>query len=449
MAKIDVYLRSIERFGAAGAILTSGQAVTMRFPQGDRHATQVTPHDQLVALVREVAPAPALAQIDANRPARFEVDSNGHRYTLSVAAKPGSWQITIEPAAGSAAPAPAPAAAATPAPVAAPQPAPQPAAARTPRVATAPGGEAGDMAIERGQYDGGAAAAAAASGTAISSGSAVLDQLTAAARGARATDIYLSAGVSPMVRIGGELHPAGDRGPLDAETLSRELGAVAPAAARGAWTEGGTATFAYSDGGGRVRATLVRDLRGPGVALRLLPAEPIAIEQLRPPREVSGWLDQRGLVLVAGASGAGKTTTLATLVRALADKHRRIVAIEDPIEIVHAGNAWVSQRAVGVHMPDIAAGVAAAMSEGADVIAIGTALTAAAVTAVLDAVAAGHLVLVAVAAGAHGAVERLLAALPADRRDPARMLLGETLLGIVAPTLRGGQRSFEVATGKA
>ena len=55
MARIDVYLRSIERFGAAGAILTSGQAVTLRFPTGDRHATQVTHHDALVALVREIA----------------------------------------------------------------------------------------------------------------------------------------------------------------------------------------------------------------------------------------------------------------------------------------------------------------------------------------------------------------------------------------------------------
>ena len=77
MAKIDVYLRSIERFGAAGAVLTSGQAVTLKFPQGDRNATQITPHDQLVALAREVAPPAALAQIDSNRPAKFDFASNG------------------------------------------------------------------------------------------------------------------------------------------------------------------------------------------------------------------------------------------------------------------------------------------------------------------------------------------------------------------------------------
>src|SRR5262245_40701295 len=98
MAKIDVYLKSIERFGAAGAILASGQAVTLRVPQGDRTATQVTPHDQLVGIVREVAPPSALDQIDKNRAAKFDVDVSGTRYTLSVAPKPGQWLVMIEAA---------------------------------------------------------------------------------------------------------------------------------------------------------------------------------------------------------------------------------------------------------------------------------------------------------------------------------------------------------------
>src|SRR6478736_4758825 len=98
MARIDVYLRSIERFGAAGAILTSGQAVTLRFPTGDRHATQVTHHDALVALVREIAPPIALDMIDRNQPSSFDIDSNGQSYTLSITPRPGHWQVLIEPA---------------------------------------------------------------------------------------------------------------------------------------------------------------------------------------------------------------------------------------------------------------------------------------------------------------------------------------------------------------
>src|SRR4029077_20657628 len=97
MGRIDVYLRSIERFGAAGAVLTSGQAVTLRFPTGDRHATQVTPHDQLVIMVREVAPPAALGAIDKSRPAKFDVESQGTHYSINVLPRQGAWQVEIGP----------------------------------------------------------------------------------------------------------------------------------------------------------------------------------------------------------------------------------------------------------------------------------------------------------------------------------------------------------------
>ncbi|HET9991015.1 MAG TPA: hypothetical protein VFQ65_20930, partial [Kofleriaceae bacterium] len=212
MAKIDPYLRSIEKFGAAGAVLTSGQPITLKFPAGDRNATQVVGHDQLVQMVREIAPPQALDLIDGSRPARFDYDSNNVRYTVTVSPKPGVWQVVIE-AAAAAAPATAP---------------------RAPRA------DASDLAIERGQYaeDGGAAAATA-------SGSTFLDAITHAARGLRASDIVIATGAPPLVRANGKLEVLADRGALDAETVSRELGIVAPADARGAWSGQGSATFTY------------------------------------------------------------------------------------------------------------------------------------------------------------------------------------------------------------
>ena len=86
MARIDAYLRSLERFGAQSVILQSDQSVTLRFATGDRHATQVTPHDQLVSMVREVAPPAALDSIDGGRRARFELASAGGRFLVAVAA---------------------------------------------------------------------------------------------------------------------------------------------------------------------------------------------------------------------------------------------------------------------------------------------------------------------------------------------------------------------------
>jgi twitching motility protein PilT len=425
MAKIDVYLRSIERFGAAGAVLTSGQSVMLRFPTGDRHATQVTPHDALVVMVREVAPSPALAAIDSNRPARFDIESNGVGYSLAVTPKAGLWQVAIEPAA---------------APPAAPIPA---AAIRPARVATAPSGDAGELAIERGQY----ADASEPIAATAASGSVLLDQLTQAARASRATDVYLAAGASPTMRVAGDVRSMGERPALDAETMSRELGTVAPAEARNAWLEHGLATFTYGDGTGRVRATLVRDHRGPGAALRLLVAEPLALDRLGMPRDITAWLDRKGLVLVAGASGAGKTTALAAIVHVLAERPRRIASFETAIEIVHA-SASISQRRVGDDVQSIAAGVAGALLEGADTIVIGVIDGAATAGAIVDAVAAGHLVIATIATAARDAEAHLIELVAADRRDLARTVIERGFLGTVGVVVKAGARSYEVVPGR-
>jgi Tfp pilus assembly pilus retraction ATPase PilT len=152
-------------------------------------------------------------------------------------------------------------------------------------------------------------------------------------------------------------------------------------------------------------------------------------------------------VLIGGAAGAGKTTTLAALVAALAGKQRRVVTIEDPIEILHA-SAWVSQRAVGEHVPHLAAGVATAIREGADAIAIGEVATAAAAQALVDAATAGHLVLATVAATAATALDHVIELLPSHRNALGRRVLGEAFLGAVAPVAKGSSRSFEVVTGR-
>ncbi|MEO6774178.1 MAG: ATPase, T2SS/T4P/T4SS family [Kofleriaceae bacterium] len=424
MAKIDPYLRSIEKFGAAGAVLTSGQPITLKFAAGDRNATQVVGHDQLVQMVREIAPPQALELIDGSRPARFDYDSNQVRYTVTVSPKPGVWQVVLEAGGAGAAGAAAAAPASVP--------------ARAARVQTAPALDAGDLAIERGQYAEDSTTAAPAT-----SGSTFLDAITHAARGMRASDVVLTTGAAPLVRTNGALEALPERGALDAETLSRELGIVAPAEARGAWTGQGSATFTYGDGMGRVRVTLSRDHRGPGATLRLLIGEAPAYDRLGLPREVGAWLDRRGLVIVAGAAGSGKTTTLAALVKALGDRRRRVIAIEDPIELVHA-SPWVSQRAVGEHVDGIAAGVAAAVREGADAIAVGAITAAEDAVAVIDAVAAGQLVLATLATTADRAADHLVAMLPLDRRELGKAVIARGFLGAVAGVVEGGNRRFEV-----
>jgi twitching motility protein PilT len=207
--------------------------------------------------------------------------------------------------------------------------------------------------------------------------------------------------------------------------------------------------FTYGDGIGRVRATLTWDHRGPGATLRLLVGEPPAIDRLGIGREVSAWLDERGLVIVAGPTGIGKTTTLSALVRALGEKGKRVISLEDPIEIIHVTSPWISQRALREHVPTLAEGVACAMREGADAIVIGAVTNAEGANAVIDAVNAGHLVLTTIATTkARHAVDQLVDLLPYDRRDLARGALDHGLLGSIAPVIKAGGRSFEVVVGR-
>ncbi len=426
MSRLDVYLRSIEKFGASGAVLISNQAITLRFPTGDRRATQVTPHDVLVGMVREVASPPALDQIDRHQPARFDYQSGAMRYAIDVAPRNGVWQVTIEPTTAR------PVASASRPTAAANRPAAQapaiPDAART-----------DDLLIERGQYDEPSASAAPAA-----SASTWLDQLTRAARAAHATDLYLSSGTAPLQRAGTEVTAVGD--PLDGDQLSREVGVVAPAGARAAWADGGTAMFAYGDGAGRVRATLGRDRRGPTATFRLLPDDAqIERMDLGNLREISDWLGRSGLIVIAGPSGIGKTVTLAALLRSIGTARRRVVSIEEPIEIEHA-NPWVSQREIGTHVESMAAGVAAAMRENADAIAIGSTENPDAAEALFEAAGGGHLVLTTIAAPTgHLGIERLVHAVAPERRELARALLSACLLGTICPVRsRGGGRTFEV-----
>lgn len=423
MPRLDVYLRSIKQLGAQGAVLTSGQAVTLRFPTGDRHATQITSHEQLISLIREVAPPAVSEQLDRSRPVKFEIEASGGRWSINVVPKPGVWHVAIDPIEAS-----------QPAGPAAPPPPPARPAVRATTAAVA---EA-DMTIERGPYAGAGTPAAAVGG------SALLDRLVAGARAAQASDVYLAAGAPAFQRVGGELAATADRAPIDGDALAREIGLVAPNDARAAWTERGLAVFAYGDAGGRVRVTLSRDHRGPGAALRLLPAEAPTLTSLGL-RGVAEWLNERGLIVVAGRPGTGKTTALAALVRALGENRRSVVAIEHPIEVVH-NSPWISQRAIGAHVPGVGEAVAAAMREGVDAIVVGAVHDPADAAAVVEAVAGGHLVLttlVAVRAGV--AVERMIDRLPVEQRDFARALCADALLGTISAVVTRSGRSFEVA----
>jgi twitching motility protein PilT len=413
MARIDVYLKSIERFGATGAVLTSGQSVTLKFPTGDRHATQITQHDQLVVMIREIAPPGVLDQVDRNRPARFDHTLAGNRFTIAVKPMPGSWTVAIDRATG--------------------EPTADGAAAKpTATLAPPMGATTVPMTIERTAYEPRPLASA---------GPVVFDELIAAARKANASDAYLMANALPLIRVAGEMVPLPDRtAPLDADALDKALGAIAPTELRDDWRDRGEAVFAHPmTDGTRLRIHWIRDRRGAGASVRLIPAETPNPDTLGVPELARRLIEaRRGLVVIAGGSGAGKTTTAAALIEH-ANHHRAalVVTLEAPIEIpIDSRRCLISQREIGGHVRTLAEGVRAAAREGADVIVIGRGEDPDALAAALDAVSAGALVLVQItAAGLAQAIERMIELTSRVRGDAARGAVADAVLGGVAQTL--------------
>jgi twitching motility protein PilT len=412
MARIDLYLKSIDRFGATGAVLQSGQSVTLKFPSGDRHATQLTPHDQLVVMIREIAPPAVLDQVDRNRPTRFEHELAGNRFVIAVKPTPGAWTVVIDRSTG--------------------EPGADTAGKPTATLAPPMGAAAAAMTIERTAYEPGPVATA---------GPVVFDELIASACNASASDAYLMANALPLIRVAGEMVPLPDRtASLDAEALDKALGAIAPPEVRARWQDRGDTVFAHTMGDGtRLRVHWIRDRRGPGASVRLIPAETPNPDRLGLPELARRLIEaRRGLVLIAGGAGSGKTTTAAALIDH-ANHHRAalIVTLEAPIEIpIDSRRCLISQREVGDHVRSLAEGVSAASREGADVIVIGRGEDPDALAAALDAVSAGALVLVQItAAGMAQAIERVVELSARVRGDAARGAVADALLGGVAQTL--------------
>ena len=291
-------------------------------------------------------------------------------------------------------------------------------------------GDAPVIIIERGQYE-------APKGVQTSSGSALLDLLTANARAENASDVYLIAGHAPYMKVNGQLMSTTVRSAIDGDVLAREIGIVAPAEVRAAWVERGISGFTYGDGIGRVRVRLTRDHRGPSAAFRLLLGEPPTLEQLGL-YEVDNLLEDRGLILVGGPSGSGKTTTLAAMINYInKTKPVHIVTIEDPIEVLHKDDvASINQREIGNDTVDFLGALRAALRQDPDVILIGEMRDTETVRAAIAAAETGHLVMSTLhTVDATETINRVIDFFPPYQQQQVRMSMAGALKGIVSQRL--------------
>ena len=221
-------------------------------------------------------------------------------------------------------------------------------------------------------------------------------------------------------------------------------------AQRRAWQADGQLDFAVSlPGELRLRASAFHHEQGASLALRLLPTTCPQLDALQTPAALPALLGgENGLILVTGATGSEKSTTLAAMVEYLnqhLDGH--ILTLEDPIEYRHTSQrCLIQQREVGVHCRSFAAGLRAALREDPDVILLGELRDSETIRLALTAAETGHLVLATLhTRGAAQAVERLVDSFPAQEKDPVRSQLAGSLRAVLSQKLETDRQDGRVA----
>ncbi len=266
------------------------------------------------------------------------------------------------------------------------------------------------------------------------------------ARQRGASDLFLSSGRSPRLRISGALEGLhGDE--LDERELWTLHGALTGGRPTARHGDAGSADFAVEVQGVRARCNVFSHEGGVGLAVRILRDDPPSLAELGLPPVVATAVEHReGLVLVCGPTGSGKSTTCAALVQQL-DQARgvHLITIEDPIEYrLVPRRGLVHQRELGTHVSSFAAGLRAALRESPDVILLGELRDAETIAAALTAAETGHLVLATMhAPNAAGAVDRILDAFEEGRQRQVRTQLAGSLRMVITQQLlarQGGGR---------
>jgi twitching motility protein PilT len=272
------------------------------------------------------------------------------------------------------------------------------------------------------------------------------------------SDLHLSVGCPPIVRIDGELERMRYRS-LSEGDFYNLLGPITPKALWEAFNDSGDVDFAYQMGTvARFRVNLMRQERGSAAVLRLIPSKVPTAEDLNlPPSVAALYAAQRGLVLITGPTGSGKSTTLAAVLDRMNKRlAHHVVTIEDPIEFVHTNDKSVfTQREIGPDVASFAEGVKAAIREDPDCLLVGEMRDLETMRMALTAAETGLLVFATVHTNsAAKAVDRIIDAFPAAEQEQVRIVLSEALRGVVAQQLlrkKGGGRApaFEILLGSS
>jgi twitching motility protein PilT len=272
-----------------------------------------------------------------------------------------------------------------------------------------------------------------------------------------ASDLHLVSGSSPMLRLHGELSPI-EYAPLTSEVIVGLLAEIMTDEQMERYQALEEVDFAYEvPQVVRLRCNVYQQANGMAAAFRLLPTRILTVEQLGLPPQVLRFAEMnRGLVVVTGPPGSGKSTTLAAIVDHInRTRKRHIITLEDPIEYVHRNQGCLmNQREVGRNTRSFADALRASLREDPNVILVGEMRDHESLALAISAAETGQLVLASLhTQSATATVDRILDAFPSDQQNQVRSQLSESLKGIVAQRLlkradgRGRVAAIEILFG--
>jgi len=389
MAQLDQFIQLLHQRQAQSIKLAGGQQVRLTVGDTSNPMTKDSVSEtQVLSLIKEIAPPDVAGQISATAQIRF-----------AYAAPSGAVQIEMRPEGG------------------------------MPVVVVTP------------EENGAAAPAVAA--PVVNGGDtqarAEIDRLLSLLVDSGGSDLHLRVGEPPIIRIDGALVRQ-DGPPMEADQLKAMHESIMIPRDVTMFSETGDADYAYEvEGLARFRCNAGRDRGGPLGVFRVIPAEIPTCEELEISKEIQKLCYlTKGLVLVTGPTGSGKSTTLAALVDVVnQERTDHMLTIEDPIEFVHPSkNCLVTHRQVGLHTDSFKSGLRAALREDPDIVLIGELRDLETAAIAIETAETGHLVFGTLhTTTAASTIDRIIDQFPADRQGQIRVMLSESLRGVIAQTL--------------
>jgi twitching motility protein PilT len=264
----------------------------------------------------------------------------------------------------------------------------------------------------------------------------------------KAADLMISVGAQPAFKVSGEITYLEDFGVVSADDAQVVLQEIMPERNRKEFEQINDTDFAYElKGSGRYRCNIFRNRNGMGGVFRLIPDKIVTVEDLNLAKAITDLCYlSKGLVVVTGPTGSGKSTTLCAMIDLINRKRKaHIITIEDPIEFVHPNKmCLINQREVGVHTSGFKRALRAALREAPDIVLVGEMRDLETIEIAIETAETGHLVFGTLhTTTAASTVDRLIDQFPADRQSQIRMMLSTSLKGVVAQNLlkkKGGGR---------